>query len=329
MIRTRDGRLYKAASLQIHKPTLELHVLPELGAARSSTSRRFDVQDFVDGLIARDLKPTTVQCAVLALRAIYGRLVERCELAVNLTSRLKLPKVRRARDRIRIRAFEEARQLLVWDCANADGTSVRQVGTGDRIRYNAAWSPDGTKLTFVQDNGSAGSGDVYTMTTSGGGLTRLTSSSTWDGMPDWAPDGSRIAYTCISGGRAQLCLMTPSGGSKTVLTKSLKLPAAVKRISWSPTSLSLAFSTEKSGGFYRFYRIARTGTSLRLIATVIDGLWGPAWSPDANYIAFMQYGDAGAWTLAAVNSIDGSGWREIGGGENDMRLDPSGWQALR
>src|SRR5690349_16919119 len=66
---------------------------------------------------------------------------------------------------------------------NADGTGLRQVGRGDLLRYNPAWSPDGTKLVFVQDNGAAGSGDVYTITTSGGSLKRLTTSSGWDGEP--------------------------------------------------------------------------------------------------------------------------------------------------
>ena len=124
---------------------------------------------------------------------------------------------------------------------NADGSGIRQVGAGNRLRYNPAWSPDGTKLAFVQDNGSAGSGDIYTMTTTGTSLTRLTTSTAWEGQPDWAPDGTRIAYTCVSGGRRQLCQMTPKGGSKTVTTGSLGLPAVIA-LSWSPTSLSLVFS---------------------------------------------------------------------------------------
>src|SRR3954447_22496041 len=79
---------------------------------------------------------------------------------------------------------------------NADGTGLTQVGRGDLLRYSPAWAPDGGKLAFTQDNGAAGSGDVYTITTTGGSLTRLTSAPSWEGGADWAADGSRIAYLC-------------------------------------------------------------------------------------------------------------------------------------
>lgn len=210
--------------------------------------------------------------------------------------------------------------------ANADGTGVRRVGAADRVRYNPAWSPDGRKLTFVQDNGSVGSGDIYTITTSGASLTRLTTSSAWEGMPDWAPDGSRIAYTCVAGGRRQVCQMTPTGTGKTVTTRAAGLPA-VHSLSWSPTSLSLVFSTADASGLRRIYRMSRTGGSLRRLA-MQDGSWGPAWSPDASRIAFDRDEHNGAHTIVHVNSVDGGDLRSLGGGENDMRVDPSGWQPL-
>jgi integrase len=87
-------------------------VLPVLGARKVSDVRNVDVQDLIESLVAAKLKPTTVQCAILPLRAIYGRLVDRGDLAVNPTARVKVPKVRRARDRIRIPSLVEAGQLL-------------------------------------------------------------------------------------------------------------------------------------------------------------------------------------------------------------------------
>jgi Tol biopolymer transport system component len=209
---------------------------------------------------------------------------------------------------------------------NADGSGIRQVGAGNRLRYNPAWSPDGTKLAFVQDNGSAGSGDIYTMTTTGTSLTRLTTGTAWEGQPDWAPDGTRIAYTCVSGGRRQLCQMTPKGGSKTVTTGSLGLPAVIA-LSWSPTSLSLVFSTADSSGLQRIYRMSRSGGSPRMLV-VQDGVWGPTWSPDGTRIAFERDAHNGALEIVHVSALDGSDLRHLGGGENNIRVDPSGWQPL-
>ncbi len=81
---------------------------------------------------------------------------------------------------------------------NADGTGLRQVGRVDRFRSDPAWSPGGTRLAFVQDNGArGGSTDVYTIATTGAGLRRLTTAAGLDDSPDWAPDGTRIAYRCV------------------------------------------------------------------------------------------------------------------------------------
>jgi TolB protein len=148
---------------------------------------------------------------------------------------------------------------------NADGTGLRQVGQAGARRYNPAWSPDGARLVFVQDNGGSGSGDIYTITTSGGSLTRLTNSPTWDGAPDWSADDTRIAYVCRSGGRDQVCQMTPAGDDKQVTTATVPLPAGVIAPSWSPDSASIAFSVRggRSGGYHRIYRMTRSGGSLR------------------------------------------------------------------
>ena len=112
IVRTRTGKPYKAASIRNYERTLRLHVLPVLGARKVADVRKADVQDLVDGLVAQDLAPVTVQCAILPLRAIYGRLADRGDLAVNPTSKVNVPAVRRARDSIRIPALEDAMKLL-------------------------------------------------------------------------------------------------------------------------------------------------------------------------------------------------------------------------
>src|SRR5262245_46758483 len=48
VIRTRDGRAYKPASIRNYERTLRLHVLPVLGARKLSDVRKVDVQDLVD-----------------------------------------------------------------------------------------------------------------------------------------------------------------------------------------------------------------------------------------------------------------------------------------
>ncbi len=111
-IRTRDGRAYKAASIRNYERTLRLHVLPVLGSRKLADVRKVDVQDLVDRLVAQRLASVTVQCAILPLRAIYRRALDRGDLAVNPTSNVNVPKVRRARDRIYVPSVDQARALL-------------------------------------------------------------------------------------------------------------------------------------------------------------------------------------------------------------------------
>jgi integrase len=80
--------------------TLRDYVLPELGARRLSDVQRGDVQDKADRLLARGFDPSTVQNALMALRAIYRRTIRRGDVTLNPTVDLDLPAVQGTRDRI-------------------------------------------------------------------------------------------------------------------------------------------------------------------------------------------------------------------------------------
>ncbi len=100
VVRTRSGEPYKPSALRSYEQALRSKLLPELGEKRLSALERNDVQDLVDRLVAAGRAPSTVANAVLPLRAIYRRCVERSEVAVNPTEGLRLPAVRGGRDRI-------------------------------------------------------------------------------------------------------------------------------------------------------------------------------------------------------------------------------------
>ena len=99
-MRTRSGEPYKPSALRSYAHALATKLLPALGQKRLSELERNDVQDLVDRLVAAGSAPSTVRNAVLPLRAIYRRSVERSEVAVNPTEGLRLPAVRGGRDRV-------------------------------------------------------------------------------------------------------------------------------------------------------------------------------------------------------------------------------------
>jgi Tol biopolymer transport system component len=78
---------------------------------------------------------------------------------------------------------------------NVDGSGAANVtmNSGTVRGLNPAWSPDGTKLAYVRENGATFKYDIYVTTPGGGAGTPVTSSG-YAGDPTWSPDGSRIAY---------------------------------------------------------------------------------------------------------------------------------------
>ncbi len=100
VVRTRSGEPYKPSALRSYEQALQKKVLPELGKKRLSELERNDVQDLIDGLVAAGEAASTVRNAVLPLRAICRRCLERSEVAVNPTDGLRLPAVRGRRDRV-------------------------------------------------------------------------------------------------------------------------------------------------------------------------------------------------------------------------------------
>jgi integrase len=110
-ISNRSGERYKPSTVRSYEWALRLRVLPELGDMRLADIRRVDLQEFVDGLRAQGLAPSTVQCTLLPLRAIFRREIARGRLGVNPTTGLELPAVRGGRERIA--DPDEAAALLV------------------------------------------------------------------------------------------------------------------------------------------------------------------------------------------------------------------------
>ena len=125
LIRTRGGDPYKPATIRSYDQTLELRVLPELGSKRLSEITRNELQDLADALVAEQRSASTITTALLPVRAIYRRAMQRNEIAVNPTTGLEMPAVRGGRDRIA--SPDECAKLP----RRPPGRRSRAVGHGD------------------------------------------------------------------------------------------------------------------------------------------------------------------------------------------------------
>ncbi|WP_176521579.1 S9 family peptidase [Longimonas halophila] len=77
--------------------------------------------------------------------------------------------------------------------ASADGAMNVQYTRGEHSSYSPAFSPEGQHLAFITTR--SGAPQVWAMRVQGGEAYQVTDAETGVGRFQWAPDGSKIAYT--------------------------------------------------------------------------------------------------------------------------------------
>jgi len=117
-VRDRSGYQYKPGTLREYGRVLCLRVLPKFFSVGLGDLTRADLQEFVDGMLAGKLAPSTIRNTVNPLQAIYRYAVRRELVAINPTRGVELPLARGRRERIAT-AAEAARLLDALSDADA------------------------------------------------------------------------------------------------------------------------------------------------------------------------------------------------------------------
>ena len=190
--------------------------------------------------------------------------------------------------------------LVAIGVVDVDSQEVEQLTDTERAPGAPDWSPDGSRIAIIYNPAHPGINyELYTMSASGGGFTRLTESAGYQyyDNPDWSPDGTRLVYTADLAGNHDIYVSDRNGESEVQLTFA---EADDRSPAWSPDGGQIAFETYRDGN-WEIYVMNADGSGLVNISKHESRDQWPSWSPDGSRIAFQSYRD-GNWEIYVMNA---------------------------
>jgi Tol biopolymer transport system component len=161
--------------------------------------------------------------------------------------------------------------------ADADGTNVRRLPmeSGDPVDFEGlAWSPDGTRLSFMSGGALAGTtmrwqigiADIATDgTLTGHRYIRLDEGAGAEMLPAWSPDGSQLAYIVDKGGKRQIAIAPADGSAPPRLVGPTTPSANGLAQGWSPDGRTVTITIFPTTGEETFWSVdVATGETTEL-----------------------------------------------------------------
>ncbi|MEP7288295.1 MAG: DUF5050 domain-containing protein [Chloroflexota bacterium] len=163
----------------------------------------------------------------------------------------------------------------------ADGGGQTRLAFDPKVAYRyPAYSPDGSKITYVVITGDIG--EVYVANADDTDVKQLTTNKVNVTHPIWSPDGKQIAFSAGNDDIKSIYVINANGSDQKQLTSG---GLSTARPAWSPDGSKIAFSMRVFDHDEIFVMNA-DGSNVTQITKGSSENWGPNWSADGKHIAF-------------------------------------------
>lgn len=188
---------------------------------------------------------------------------------------------------------------------NPDGTNERNVTNkpGDINNYDAAWSPDGSRIAFSGNWG--GYDEIYVVDVDSGELTNISNTAASDSHPTWSPDGTRIAFQSRVNSYTEIFVASADGSSIINISKTPDEHEWAPM--WSPNSNSILIDSHNDGHYGLALMDAGSGAKRSLTSSPVWKKYDytPNWSSDGKRIVLASARDV-EWEIHVVNVDTGA-----------------------
>jgi len=177
-----------------------------------------------------------------------------------------------------------------------------------------------TQIAFVSSR--TGAKEIWAMDYDGANQHPLTSLRSISLTPRWAPDSSRIAFTCFAYAAGvtgpQICMYSLDSGKPIAFPRYKGTNSAP---SWSPDGTQLIFSSSMNGN-PELYAVGANGSNLKRLTFASGASTSPVWNPKTGQSVAFVSDRTGVPKLYLMNS-DGTNTIPLDLPDKGYLIDPS------